>query len=68
MKEYKNKKTGYSRYITKTNWRKIGLKIQHDMTNRDIKDLPRRTTSDKVFRDKACKILKMVPLLKVKLS
>ena len=32
--------------------------FQHDMTNGDFKGLPRRTTSDKILRDKAFNIAK----------
>ena len=32
--------------------------FQHNMTHGDFKDLPRRTTSDKVLRDKAFNIAK----------
>ena len=47
----KFKETGDSKYIYKKEPDKACF--QHDMAYGDFKDLPRRTTSDKVLRDKA---------------
>ena len=52
----KFKEAGYSRYIYETEPNKACL--QHDMTCRVFKDLPRRSASDKVLRDKALNIAK----------
>ena len=48
--------TGDSRYIYKNELDKVCF--QHDTAYRDFKDLARRTTSDKVLRDKAIHIPK----------
>ena len=48
--------TGDSSYIYQN---EIGKAcFQHDMAYRDFKDLPRRTASDKVLRDKAFNVAK----------
>ena len=51
----KFKETGDTSYIYKNELDKACF--QHDMTSGDFKDLARRTTSDKVLRDKAFLIL-----------
>ena len=53
-KTNKFKETGYSRYIYKNKPNKAWF--QHDMVNRDVKDLLRRTASDKLVSDKAFSI------------
>ena len=50
----KFKATGESRYIYRNELDKACF--QHDMAYRYFKDLPRRTTPDKVLRDKAFEI------------
>ena len=50
----KFKETGDTSYIYKNELDKPCF--QHDMAYRDFKDLPKRTASDKVLRDKAFKI------------
>ena len=52
----KSKETVDSRYIYE-NWLDKAC-FRHDMAYRDFKDLPRRTASDKILRDKACNIVK----------
>ena len=52
----KFKETGDTSYIYKNELDKACF--QHDMGYRDFKDLARRTTSDKVLRDKAFNIAK----------
>ena len=52
----KFKETGDTNYIYKNELDKTCL--QHDMAYGDFKDLARRTTSDKVLRDKAFNIAK----------
>ena len=52
----KFKETGDTKYIYRNELGKTCF--QHDMTYRDFKDLVRRTTSDKVLRNKAFKIAK----------
>ena len=52
----KFKETGDTKYIYRNELDKTCF--QHDMTYRDFKDLVRRTTSDKVLRNKAFKIAK----------
>ena len=47
----KFRETGDTSYIYKNEIDKVCF--QHDMAYRDFKDLTRRTTSDKVLRDKA---------------
>ena len=54
--EYKNLKKRDSRHIYQNELDKACL--QHDMALGDFKDLPRRTASDKVLRDKAFNIAK----------
>ena len=53
-KEYKE--TGDSWYICQNKLHKAYF--QHDMAYGDFENLPRRTTSDKVWRDKACNFAK----------
>ena len=56
-KRIKNfKETGDINYIYKNELDKASF--QHDMTYGDFKDLPKRTTSDKVLRDKPFNIAK----------
>ena len=50
----KFKETGDTSYIYKNELDKACF--QHDMANEDFKDLPRRTASDKILRDKAFNI------------
>ena len=50
------KETGDSRYIYQNELDKT--RFQHDVAYRDFKDLPRRTASDEVLRDKAFNIAK----------
>ena len=50
----KFKEMGYTKYIYKNELDKTCF--QHDMAYEDFKDLPKRTASDKVSRDKAFKI------------
>ena len=52
----KFKETGDSRYIYRNELDKACF--QRDMAYGDFKDLPRRTSSDKVLRDKAFNIAK----------
>ena len=52
----KFKETGHTSYIYKNQLDKTCF--QHDMAYRDIKDIARRTASDKVLRDKAFNIAK----------
>ena len=52
----KFKETGDTNYIYKNELDKACF--QHDMAYGDFKDLARRTTSDKVFKDKAFNIAK----------
>ena len=58
-KEYKNKKkeTGDSQYIYQNEFDKTCF--QQDMASGDFKDLPRRTTSDKLLRYKT--FLRSIP-------
>ena len=53
----KFKETGDSIYIYQKNLDKACF--QHDITFTDFKDLPRRTTSDKVLRDNSFSIAKL---------
>ena len=55
-REYKNKEKGDSRYIYQDEVDKACF--QHNMAYGDIKNLPRRTISDKLLRDKAFNIAK----------
>ena len=55
-KEYKSLKKRDSRQIYQNELDKACF--QHDMALGDFKDLPRRTASDKVLRDKAFNIAK----------
>ena len=48
------KETGHSRYIYQNELYKTCF--QHDMSSGGFKDLPRRTASDKILRDKAFNI------------
>ena len=50
------KETGDTSYIYKNDLDKACF--QHDMTYGDFKDLPRRTASDKILRDKSFNIAK----------
>ena len=50
------KKMEYSRYIDKTELDKACF--QHDVASRDFPDLAKRTSSEKVLRDKAFNIAK----------
>ena len=50
------KETRDSRYISQNELDKAYF--QHEMTNGDFKDLPRRTVSDKVFHDEEFNIFK----------
>ena len=52
----KIEETGYSRYTYQNELDKACF--QHDMAYGDFKDLPRRTASDKVMRDKSFNIAK----------
>ena len=52
----KFKETGDINYIYKNEFDKASF--QHDLTYVDFKDLPKRTTSDKVLRDKPFNIAK----------
>ena len=52
----KAKETADSRYIYQNQLGKACF--QHDMYSGDFKDLPKRTASDKILRDKAFKIAK----------
>ena len=52
----KFKETGDTKYIYRNELDKACF--QHDMTYGDFKDLARRTSSDKVLRDKASNIAK----------
>ena len=52
----KFKETGDSKYIYKNELDKVCF--QHDMAYGDFKDLPKKTASDKVLRDKAFNIAK----------
>ena len=52
----KFKETGYTNYIYKNELEKECF--QHDIAYGDFKDLARRTTSDKVLKDKAFNIAK----------
>ena len=75
MKEYKNlKKQDIQDIFIKTNQKKhdivydiillmILTLIQHDMAYGDFKDLPKRTASDKVLRDKAFHIDKKASMV-----
>ena len=56
-KKIKKKKAGDSRYIYQNELHKACF--QHDITYGDSKDLPVRTTSDKVLRDKTFNIAKI---------
>ena len=49
--EYKNLKTGDTKYIYRNKLDKACF--QHDMAYRDFKDLPKIAASDEVLRDKA---------------
>ena len=55
-KMQKYKETGDSRYIYQNGLDKACF--QHEMTYEDLKDLTRRTTSDKILYDKAFNIVK----------
>ena len=52
----KFKETGNTNYIYKSELDKTYS--QHDMAYADFKDLPRRTASDKILKDKAFNIAK----------
>ena len=52
----KFKETGYSRYIYRNEFEKACF--QRDMAYGDFKELAKRTTADKVLRDKAFNIAK----------
>ena len=60
----KFKETGDTCYIYKSELEKACF--QHNMAYRDFKDLKRRTGSDKVLRDKAFNIAKMLNMMDIK--
>ena len=57
----KFKETGYTNYIDKNYLDKACF--QHDMAYADFKDLKRKTASDKVLRDKALTLLKILNMM-----
>ena len=59
----KFKETGDTNYIYKN---ELDKTFQHDMAYGDFKDLKRRTFSDKVLRDKAFNIAKILNLTDIK--
>ena len=60
----KSKKTGDTNYIYKNKLDKVCF--QHNMEYGDFEDLARRTTSDKVLRDKAFNIAKILNMMDIK--
>ena len=58
IQKLKKKKTEDSRYIYQNELDKAWF--QHDLTYGDFEDLNRRTTADKVLRDKAFSIANMM--------
>ena len=58
------KETGDTRYIYKNELDKACF--QHDMAYGDFKDLKRRTASDKILRDKASNIAKILNKVDIK--
>ena len=60
----KFKETGDTNYIYKNELDKACF--QHDMAYGDFKDLKRRTFSDKVLRDKAFNIAKILNMMDIK--
>ena len=60
----KFKETGDSRYIFQNELDKAC--IQHDMAYGDFKDLTRKTASDKILRDKAFNIAKILNITNIK--
>ena len=60
----KFKETGDTSYIYKSELEKAYF--QHDMAYEDFKDLKRRTVSNKILRDKAFNILKMLNMMDIK--
>ena len=60
----KFKETGDTSYIYKKELEKACF--QHDMAYEDFKDLKRRTVSNKILRDKAFNILKMLNMMDIK--
>ena len=56
-------KTGDSRYIYQSELDEAWF--QHDMVYADLKDLPRRTASDKVLRDKHLILLKIQNMIDI---
>ena len=60
----KFKETGNTRYIYKNELDKACF--QHDMAYGDFKDLERRTVSDKILRDKASNIAKILNKVDIK--
>ena len=60
----KFKETGDTIYIYKNELGKACF--QHDMAYGDFKDLKRRTASDKMLRDKAFKLLKILNMVDIK--
>ena len=60
----KSKKTGDTNYIYKNELDKVCF--QHNMAYGDFEDLARRTTSDKVLRDKAFNIAKILNMMDIK--
>ena len=60
----KFKETGDTSYIYKNELDKACF--QHDMAYGDFKDLARRTASDKVLRDKAFNLLKILNMIDIK--
>ena len=64
-KEFKNlKETGDTNYIYKNELDKACF--QDDMAHGDFKDLARRTASDKILRDKAFDIAKILNMMDIK--
>ena len=64
-KEFKNlKETGDTNYIYKNELDKACF--QDDMAHGDFKDLARRTASDKILRDKAFDIAKILNVMDIK--
>ena len=60
----KFKETGDTSYIYKNELDKACF--QHDMAYGDFKDLKRRTASDKILRDKAFNIVKILNIMDIK--
>ena len=60
----KFKETGDTSYIYKSELEKAYF--QHDMAYEDFKDLKRRTVSNKILRDKAFNILKILNMMDIK--